>query len=129
MGKLMSFRGTERGKTAAKNEKLTAQVKEQLLPYLPLSSYGDVNQTVVVFPLFVPFLFLSKGDKGLQENRPCLKLFSQGTPTMKILQKCLISSLVSKKPPQRSYFPTSFSAVVLPPSFPPSLPCRGGDRE
>lgn len=50
----------------------------------------------MVFPFFVSFLYYSEGDTGN---------LSQGTPTMKILQKRLtvISSLVSKKPLQRSY--------------------------
>lgn len=42
MGKLMSFRDRQ-GKDLAKNERLTAQVKVQLLPHSPLPSCGDVN--------------------------------------------------------------------------------------
>ncbi len=51
-----------------RNERLTAQVKVQLLPSLTLSSRGDVNEAAVVFPLFVPFLF-SLGE----ETRSCKK--------------------------------------------------------
>lgn len=101
----------------------------QLLPYLPLSSDGNVNDAAITLQSSFLSLFLSSFSlKWAARKQPCLNFFSQGTPTMKILQKCLISSLVSKKTP--TAFPLSyFTLRCRPSSFLPSLPRRGGDRE
>lgn len=60
-----------------------------MLPDLPLSSDGDVNEAVIMLQLTFLSLFISSFALK-KETQGCKKtalpeLFSQGTPTMKIL--------------------------------------------